>query len=274
MFSCFTDLGLPTTFSGYDLLDYASTRSLVPATSEHESETVLPRAAALSPAAPRASQSNGFLKSIRSFFAWCFSCWLPSAKPRAAAADRNGNAVGQSEPDNYDSQSDDKDLFKEFEHVRLHRLSVKNRSFPYDGEDAEDDAIEEAEKRPIDDLIDDLGNNASGNNDDDLSGKVGPAPYDSEDEEEDAIQEAEENRINNLIGDLVAIPLGNNDDDLLNTAVVREDGSNIVVGNSAAENDDYLSEDNCEFWKHFNNGAPSDPDDDDTSYSDSEDENS
>lgn len=237
MFSCFTDLGLPTTFSGYDLLDCASTRSLVPATSEHESETVLPRAAALSSAAPRASQSNGFLKSIRSFFAWCFSCWLPSAKPRAAAADTNGNAVGQSKPDNCDSQSDDNDLFEESEHVRLHRFSIKNCD------------------------------------DDDLSIKVGPNPYDSEDEEEDALQEAEANRINNLIDDLNN-NVSRNNDDSLNTAVVRENGSKIVVCNSAAENDDDLSEDMCEFWKHFNNGAPSDPDDYDTSYSDSEDDNS
>ena len=239
MFSCFTDLGLPTTFSGYDLLDYASTRSLVPATSEHESDTVLPRAAALSSAAPRASQSNGFLKSIRSFFAWCFSCWLPSAKPRAAAADTNGNAVRQSKPDNCDSQSDDNELFEESEHVRLHRLSIKKCD------------------------------------DDDLSVKVGPSPYDSEDEEKDAIQEAEENRINNLIDDLDNYASGNNDDSL-NTAVVRENGSNIVVGNSTAENDDYSDEYDRDFWKHFNNGAPNDPDDYDTSYSysDSEDENS
>lgn len=238
MFSCFTDLGLPTTFSGYDLLDCASTRSLVPATSEHESETVLPRAAALSSAAPRASQSNGFLKSIRSFFAWCFSCWLPSAKPRAAAADTNGNAVGQSKPEDYDSQSDDNDLFEESKHVRLHRLSVKNCD------------------------------------DDDLSVKVGPSPYDSENEEEDAIQKAEENRINNLIDGPDNKASGNKDDDSLNTAVGRENGSKIVVCNSAPENDDYSEEYDRDFWKHFNSGAPSDPDDYDTSYSDSEDENS
>nr|WP_217345894.1 hypothetical protein [Noviherbaspirillum sp. L7-7A]MBV0880241.1 hypothetical protein [Noviherbaspirillum sp. L7-7A] len=229
MFSCFIDLGLPTMFNGYDLLDYSSTRSAVPATRECESETVVPSAVVLNPAEPRANQSNGFLKSIKSFFAFCFSGWLTSAEPRAAAANEAENADGQGKPGNCASQGNEDDSLKAPEGVESHRPPPNIITLPFDSDD-EDYLSEKRNDERIRNLIDTLSNSASENDKDYLS----------------------EER--------------------------NDEGKNALIGapsNSASGNDDDYSDGyDREFWKHFNNGESIDPDDYDSSCSDSEDENS
>ncbi|HEX8886777.1 MAG TPA: hypothetical protein VF797_19995 [Noviherbaspirillum sp.] len=153
MFSCFIDLGLPTLFSGYDLLDYSPTRGLSPALNRDDSGCLGDRKAVVdSPAEPRASQSNGFLKFIKSFFAFCFSCWQTSAEPRAAVADETENAGGQGGPGNCASQGNEDDSVKASDGVESHGRRPNIIHLPFDSDD-EEHLIESAKEERTNDLI-------------------------------------------------------------------------------------------------------------------------